>query len=140
MASIAATAFVFGTSDTMPRAAISPRLSSTLAIPIAVTSSHQRERSVSMMMRGTAFAALVAVPWGADAEAAEGTTIATMTLAMMLAMAAPQNDLRCAPRSIVTIAPPCDQSPVARLFLSGLVQRQWPAHMSWTTIATRPVD
>src|SRR4051794_25018501 len=52
MASIAATATGLRMSDTMPSRCSVPCCCSTLAMPSAVASSHQRDRSVSMMMLG----------------------------------------------------------------------------------------
>src|ERR1700722_16403441 len=52
MASIAATATGLRTSETIPRMFTFPCCCRTFAIPIAVASSHQRERSVSMITLG----------------------------------------------------------------------------------------
>src|SRR5215471_746639 len=52
MASIAATATGFRTSEAMPSTFTAPCCCNTFAIPIAVASSHQREKSVSMITRG----------------------------------------------------------------------------------------
>src|SRR4051812_26286801 len=52
MASMAVTATLLGTSDTMPSSLIRPWLASTFAMPRAVTSSHHLDRSVSMITRG----------------------------------------------------------------------------------------
>src|SRR6187399_55452 len=52
MASMAAMATGFGTSDTTPSTFAAPCRCKTFAKPIAEASSHQRDRSVSMMTRG----------------------------------------------------------------------------------------
>src|SRR6478736_3134889 len=52
MASMAATATGFRTSDTTPRTFTAPCCCNTFASPITVASSHQRDRSVSMITRG----------------------------------------------------------------------------------------
>src|SRR5262245_9547969 len=54
MASIAATATGFRTSVTMPSTLAAPCRCKTFASPIAVASSHHRDRSVSMITRGPA--------------------------------------------------------------------------------------
>ena len=54
MASMAATAVGLGMSDMMASTRTLPRCSSVLAIPTAVASSHHNDKSVSMMILGTA--------------------------------------------------------------------------------------
>src|SRR5258705_4022056 len=65
MASIAATANGLGMSDTMPRTFNAPCCCRTFAIPSAVTSSHQRDRSVSMITLGPVARVTVAPVVGA---------------------------------------------------------------------------
>src|SRR5436190_651862 len=65
MASIAATANGLGTSDTMPSTFNAPCCCRTFAIPSAVTSSQQRDRSVSMITLGPVARVAVAPVVGA---------------------------------------------------------------------------
>src|SRR4051812_47602410 len=114
MASIAATATGFGTSDTMPRTFTAPFCCNTLASPIAVASSHQRERSVSMTPRGPVGAGAVPVgarvvdgprPDDAD-EPEEHPADAIAATSMAATTRVPVDARRFTLRVVAVIAPP----------------------------------
>src|SRR5689334_4227415 len=105
MASIAATATGLRTSDTMPSTFAAPRCCNTFANPMAVASSHQRDRSVSMITRGPVGAggALAAgAPVVDDPERAAGDELEEHAL---VAIAASATATTTARRSMATIAP-----------------------------------
>src|SRR5882672_3720978 len=116
MASIAATANGLGTSDTMPSTFNAPCCCRTFAIPSAVASSHQRDRSVSMITLGPVARVAVAPVVGAPlveglvcvADLDEPDPHAVRPIAATVAKTrATRTDAspRRRPRSIIVIAP-----------------------------------